>query len=111
MPVQYGMRLRIALCYAELRLDFRLLACGWLPGFDKQFKSVQLIAKHALDSWRYLLEFPFHESTDAICELQARVVAAACQFQREASSETGTLQRSKPSRKPYNLGRSDVDNA
>src|SRR6476619_5780803 len=57
-----------------------LLGCIWLAGLGKQLEPVELLIKHALYSWRDLVESANDESTDTIRELNAGVVAVAGQL-------------------------------
>src|SRR5882724_3327183 len=86
-----------------------LLRCRWLAGLSKLLEAVELLIKHALYSWRDLVESADDESTDTIRELNAGVVAVAGQLPGHASGNTGGLKRAEASREPQNFPRRDIN--
>ena len=74
-----------------------LLLASWFAGLGKQLEPVELLIKHALYSWRDLVESANDESTDTIRELNAGVVAVAGQLPGHASGNTGALERAEAS--------------
>src|SRR6266403_4166352 len=86
-----------------------LLFASWFAGLGKQLKPVELLIKHALYSWRDLIESADDESTDTIRELNAGMVAVAGQLPGHASSNTGALEWTEASREPQNFRRRDVN--
>ena len=88
-----------------------LLLASWFSGLGKQLEPVELLSKHALYSWRDLVESADDESTDTIRKLNAGVVAVADQLPGHASGNTGALKRPKASREPQNFRRRDVNDA
>ena len=86
-----------------------LLLASWFAGLGKLLEPVELLIKHALYSWRDLVESADDESTDTIRELNAGVVAVAGQLPCHASGNTGGLKRAEASREPQNFPRRDVN--
>ena len=66
-----------------------------LPVSANSFSRLSCSWKHALYSWRDLVESADDESTDAVRELNAGVVAVAGQLPGHASGNTGALERSE----------------
>jgi hypothetical protein len=88
-----------------------LLLASWFAGLGKQLEPAELLIKHALYSWRDLVESADDESTDTIRELNAGVVAVAGQLPGHASGNTGALERAEASREPQNIPRRDINDA
>ncbi len=86
-----------------------LLPASWFAGLCKLLEPVELLIKHALYSWRDLVESADDESTDTIRQLNAGVVAVAGQLPGHASGNTGALERTEASREPQNFRRRDVN--
>ena len=68
-----------------------LLGCGWLAGLGKLLQSIKLLTEHVFYKRRHLLESAINESADAVRELDAGVVGAACQLPSQGSSDTRRL--------------------
>jgi hypothetical protein len=83
---------------------------GRLSSLNKQLQSIELIAQHAFNSWRDLLESSVDEPADAIRELNAGVVSVACQFPRKAAGKTRRLEWTERAGEPHELRRSHVNN-
>ena len=81
--------------FADLGRD--LSSCSWFPCLGKLLQSIKLLLEHVFYKRRDLLESAINESTDAIRELEAGVVGAACQLPSQGSSDTRRLQRSERS--------------
>ena len=68
-----------------------LFGCGWLAGLGKLLQSIKLFDGARFLQRRHLLESAINEPADAVRELDAGVVGAACQLPSQGSSDTRRL--------------------
>jgi hypothetical protein len=88
----------------------QLVAFRWVGCLHKQFEPIQLIAQHAFNGWRDLLESSVDEPADTVGELNTRIFGSG-QFPRHASGKTRRLERTERAGEPHELRRSDVNDS